>query len=266
MSDFSLVIYTHTDFLELWKIIPYSLKKLNISLPIILLCDNKEPYINLYDFSDIIQYDDNVPYTSRLLSCLAQIKEEYILLIHENTILTRFDNDKINIIKKYVESSELTRVHLSIDHSGYNVYENRRVDKNSCRLNKIILDNNIILTSANGYYHYSVGPSIWNKEKLYSILKEFPNKSYRDVEETKEMDNYMDANGFNICYLGFNPEDTIIYSMGRNMLSYFSYAHITGQRKVVPTHLLGEFEEEIYIMLDECAIIKDDFFKLNFNK
>ena len=50
------------------------------------------------------------------------------------------------------------------------------------------------------------------------------------------------------------------------MLSYFSYAHITGQRKIVSTYLLGDFENEIYNILYNCNIDKEHFFKLDFNK
>lgn len=264
--NFALVIYTHSDFLPLWDIIPHSLNKLNISLPIILLCDKKELYNKYYNFKDIIEYNDNDTYASRLLSCLPKIDEQFILLMHENTILTHFDIEKILIIKKYVENSGLSRVHLSIDHSTTVMDNNEKINKNIFNGEKIFLEKNIVLTKENNYYHYSVGPSIWNKQHLYIILQQFPHKTYRDMEATKEIDYYMAEKGFHICYYGFNKQDNIIQASRRDMIDYFAYFHITGERKIIPRFLLQDLDTTVQEYLKECNINSDDFFKLNFNK
>jgi hypothetical protein len=263
--DFALVIYTHSDFLPLWDIIPYSLNRLKIELPVILLCDNKDLFKDLYNFKDILEYNNDTPYASRLLDCLPHINKNYILLMHENTILTHFCSEKILTIKKFVENSGLSRVHLSIDHSTI-VMEHGRINKSIFNGNKIFLDNNIVLTNEHGYYHYSVGPSIWNKEHLYTILKQFPHKTYRDMEATNEIDDYMRVKGFHICYYGFNENDTIIKGSNRDMLNYFAYFHITGERKIIPRFLLQDLESTVIEYLEACNINVDNFFQLNFNK
>lgn len=277
--DFAVVMYTHSDFLPIWKIISYSLNKLNLSIPIILLCDKKELFTDFYHFKDIIEYktdkpeflnhkfetENDIPYASRLLDCLPFIQEKYIFFTHENDLIITFNLEKILTMKDYMIKSNITRIHLSIDHSTIKYDHNGFVDKNTFIGNRVYLENDVVLTTQNNYYHYSVAPSIWDKEKMYLLLKQFYYKGYREIE-CKEVDTYMMSNGFNICYLGFNDNDKIINNSNRDLLYYNIYLHITGMRKIMPRFLMRDLDPIIQEYLKESNIDINDFFNLNMNK
>jgi hypothetical protein len=97
MSKPAVVIYTHTDMEDVWKIFFGQYKKY-MSEYKTYICVNQyhnsipSEYIQVY-------YDDSKTYTEKLVTSLDQINENIILFTHEDMIL--YSNPNHDLIEKY---------------------------------------------------------------------------------------------------------------------------------------------------------------------
>ncbi len=92
-----LIIYTHTDYNDVWKLCFGQLEKYMSDFEVCLFVNKNNGEIpKRYT---IITYDENDVYTDRLKKCLSKLNDEVILFMHEDMIL--FDTPKIDFIEKY---------------------------------------------------------------------------------------------------------------------------------------------------------------------
>lgn len=93
-----LIIYTHSDYKDVWKLLFGQLKKYLPNQKVYVLSNSEHSEIP--DEYTTIVYDDSKIYTERLKYCLSQIDEEVVLFQHEDMIL--FDEPKVELFNKYI--------------------------------------------------------------------------------------------------------------------------------------------------------------------
>lgn len=97
-----LLLYTHTDCKDVWKIFFNQIDKYLPNIEKIILV-NKDDHNIPFEYQKIF-YNDNLNYTKRITQCLNELNNETILFIHEDMIL--FDNVNHNKISDFIELIE----------------------------------------------------------------------------------------------------------------------------------------------------------------
>jgi len=206
-----LVIYTHTDYLEIFKIQQEHIINIGINIEnIIIFSNTKRPE---YKFTTIC-YNENENYPSRILICLQQINPlhyEYFLFCHDNDIIISYLEDDLDIISKNMKQNNIDRVDLCVQ-----FFDN-------CIIKT---ENNIELIKNNNFYLFSVGPSIWNFNTYFDVIQNSLHCTYRNIEPFAT--NYMKGK-----YNVYNIYSTIFKTyFGRKFINLFSWLHITSDGKI----------------------------------
>lgn len=150
-----LLLYTHTDYKDIWKIFFNQIDKYFPDIKKIILV-NKDDETIPFQYQKIF-YDDVLNYTKRVSQCLDQLQNETILFIHEDMIL--FDNPNYNKINNFIE-----------------LIENEKAD--FIKLIKLDIGNDKIeyypnLIKTPQELMFSVQPTICKSDKLKNIFNLF---------------------------------------------------------------------------------------------
>lgn len=176
-----LVIYSNTDYLDILNIQTDFVQKYS---PILFINKNDLDLTNLFEkYETIIFYDNSLPYAKRVLDCLKQIKEDYILFTHDIDIILNINEPQINSIYDFMLNQSIDRIDLK--HSR-DLLSNLYVDinKNFLLSKELPESNNFMIRQTNvNNYIYNVNPSIWKKNTFLNVLQNFSHKNYRDIEQ-----------------------------------------------------------------------------------
>ena len=179
-------VYSHTDYIDILRIqtdyvFKASFPTVESLLPpgvrgymtlFINKCDYDEHADIFLHYDRVVFYDDTKPYASRLLECLNQITDKYILLIHDIDILLNIDYNTVNQFYRFLEDNSYDRVDLKYTNNFWSPLVVEWPDHDI----RLVKNDNI------GDYIYNVNPSIWNRESFIKMLNIFPDKTYRDIE------------------------------------------------------------------------------------
>jgi hypothetical protein len=146
-----LVIYTHSDYKDVWKLLFGQLQKYLPNQKVYVLSDSTAEEIPS-EYTTIV-YDDSKVYTDRLKESLSQIDEDVVLFQHEDMIL--FDEPKAELFDKYigyVKEEKVDSVKLIY------VMENDVVSE---------LDSTLI---SNAYSKFSIQPTLIKLKNFVSLL------------------------------------------------------------------------------------------------
>jgi hypothetical protein len=227
------IIYGNTDYLDVLEIqTDYMIGRGNLTLFLNTNELNLTELLSKYD--KVIYYDGNDTYAKRLLTCLEQIDDEYFLLIHDIDVLLNVDNQMIENFYTFLKITGFDRIDLK--HSDnkqssliieYNPtkepkkWEPKLVDEITDGIYLIKQDNPID-------YIYNVNPSIWKKTALLDIVRTFPNKTYRSIEE---MDVQQFCKKFKVFKI--NTINKILCGYF-NCIEGFKFLHISHSGKLLP--------------------------------
>jgi len=224
-----IVVYSNTDYCDILKIeTDYILKNKN---NILFINKNTLNLQQIYSsYQEVVFYDNNLPYSSRLLQCLEQIKEEHILLTHDIDIVLSMEQEKIENLKNLMIEQNLDRIDLK--HSNKTQSDSYiELDKN-CNLSRLCNTTpncEMFLMKQNDInnYIFNVNPSIWKVSTLKNILKTFPEKTYRNIED---LDVQYYCRKFNIYKIFSNNYIKCGYY---NCLDFYKFLHITHSGKIL---------------------------------
>jgi len=209
-----IAIYSHSDFFDILEIQIECFKKIFKDTSInIYLFTNKHcdfcPYDNLI-------YDDTLPYASRVLSCITQIKNNnYILVLHENDALITFDKVFIDLLLQKMKDNNINSLEL------------KQLDKPVN--DEIIINNNISISRKTIDYVFSVQPTIWLKLSLVNLLSKFSSLTYRTIE-SPDVHSYV-RNNYNAYILNDRQSiQTIWYRVSK----HFVFIHLTSRELLLP--------------------------------
>lgn len=165
MKDLALVLYSHSDYSDLWEI---AFKKINQFFKI----EKKYIFVNkinsndIYDFTPVY-YDEKLNYNKRIIQCLDQINDKYILFLHEDMILYNHAN-----IKKFLEKYKFL-----CENSKFKYF---RLIKSGIS-SSIQIDQNIFEITEQDFC-FSITPSIWEKDTFFKICSTLPAMNIWDLE------------------------------------------------------------------------------------
>jgi len=232
------IVYSHTEFLDILLTQTHHLKSYDNKILLINKSDMQldELYSN---YKEIIFYDDELPYASRLLE-LSNLYSEHALIIHDiDIVINRDDSVMEHLLEKMVEL-DMDRIDLQ--------YQNiKRTNNTTGELLDIELkptgdtklqipfdwenheDLRFYLTKQDdvNHYIYNVNPSIWKISTLMEVMTEFKDETYRSIENppTQEF-----CKKYNIYKL-YGPH---ILCGGMGCLPFFQFIHITHGGKLLP--------------------------------
>jgi len=215
----SYVVYSHNEFKDILQIQTDYLKK--VEDKILLINYNDKDLNHIYSqYKQVIFYDDELPYASRLLS-LSRLDIEYVLFIHDIDILIIKNDEVINYFTNVMEKEEIDRIDLQVRY----LWDLDNMDK----FNTTFEGTNIELrkqTNINNFI-YNVNPSIWKLSTFLDIMNKFKDETYRSIELVTQdycskfkiyklfSDNYMSCGWF-------------------SCLPFFQFLHITHGGNLLP--------------------------------
>jgi hypothetical protein len=210
------VIYSNTDYLDILNVQTEYLK--SIENKVLLINFNNLDLNSLYsNYSEIIFYNDEDPYATRLLN-LSKVSDKYILFIHDIDILISKNNAVLENFISYMEQAQIDRIDLQVRNSW---------DRSN--QSKIFIDNIELRKQDNeNNYIYNVNPSIWKLSSLMSVMKTFSNETYRTIEL---MPTQLYCKQFNVYKL---YSDKYINCGWFSCLEIFEFIHITHHGKLLP--------------------------------
>ena len=190
LSDtLAFILYSHS---SLEWVLPAFVGQQQECFPI--LC----PKYLFYDrYLDIAEYDCKVyleedKYSKRLLTCLEQVEEDFVIIHHEDMIF--FDDVDMDHFRYYLEIMRTSDIsYLKLLKGGLSQQPAQEYMKGVQKLQD------------DEPYRYAVQPAIWRKTDLLKILKQFDNNSIYELE-VGGVAQFMVDNGYK-CLFAFNEGD-----------------------------------------------------------
>jgi hypothetical protein len=178
MNKPTLVIYTHTDMVDVWKVF-FGQHKKYMSDYKTYVCVNQHHNDIPSEYTQVY-YDDSKSYTERLVESLDQINENIILFTHEDMIL--YSNPNHELIEQYtnhISENLADSVKLLYAEDGSNEikspFDETLIVNN---LSKLSIQPTLMLKSVLRNTAYGSGKlSIWKfEESITSIGRDFSSR------------------------------------------------------------------------------------------
>lgn len=188
-NELAFILYSHS---SLEWILPTFIGQQQECFPIECnkyLFYNKDFYIADYDCK---VYSDSDKYSKRLLTCLEQIKEDFVLIHHEDMIF--FDDVDMDQFSYYLEIMKTSDIsYIKLLKGGL-----------SAQPAQVYMEG-VQKLQDDEPYRYAVQPAIWRKSELLKILQHFDNCSIYDLE-VGGVAQFMFEKGYK-CLFAFNEGD-----------------------------------------------------------
>ena len=238
------VVYSNTDYLPILRIQSDYIAK--YSNKILFINNNSTlDLIDIYSkYDNVIFYNNNTPYATRLFDCLTQLSYSHILLIHHIDILLYSDEEILNKLLHTMSVHNIDRIDLK--------YTSDTISPNNIEFSDSI---SLIQQKDIGKYIYNVNPSIWKRESFLSILSKFKHCGYRDVEG---LDMQIFCSNYNI----YKIHSPMFVRCGYfECVDFFKFLHISHGGKLLRlndsrTTIYGQSYDDIY---DEYKTIVDKY-------
>jgi len=228
-----LLLYTHTDCKDIWRIFFNQIDKYLPHVQKIILVNKDDSDIPL-EYQKIF-YNENLNYTKRVAHCLEQLHNETVLFIHEDMIL--FNNLNYNKINDFIELIEedkadfikLIKVDVGSDKTEY--YPN--------------------LIKSSQELMFSVQPTICKSNKLKNIFSLFDCNIWnfeKQVSIACLHFKYLN------CFMASTNKDKKrgLFHYDSNIFPYIATAIVKGKWNY------SEYKNELDILFDEYKINKDE--------
>jgi len=228
----NFVIYTHTDYLDVLTIQTDYCEK--IYNKVLFINENSLDLSDIYSkYERVCFYKNEDPYSKRLIQCLNQIEDDYIVFFHDIDILINMNPNTIITLHDFLKTKKYDRIDLkhtesinsSLIYECLNIHDHLTWGK--C---DTVNDTNMFLIKQDDprEYIYNVNPSIWRRETLLEIMNKFPTKTYRTIED---MDVQLFCKKYNIFKLYSKHK----YECGYfNCVEDFKFLHISHNGKLLP--------------------------------
>lgn len=203
----SFVLYTHSSYNDCWKaFFGRNKKHFNLEFDNYYIFTNK---INnkIDDRFEPVFYRDSDSYTDRLLSCLTQIKNDYVFFTHEDMIL--YNDVNLEYMRECIEAIQhvdfikMLKGGGSKDLSVDIQYQDSKVLK---------------ITPFSFEYLFAIQPSLWNKKSFIELVKNNLNQNIWEFESKGQ--SFCRNNGFQSLYTYVANADTQRGTAHFNSITY----------------------------------------------
>lgn len=216
MPTSEIVIFTHTDYNDIWHIITQTLTEIIGTKIAIYFAINKDVSISFKKYL----YTESNTYPQRIIEILKQSQSDYILFFHDNDILMSFNNNKYEKLLDFMKTDNITRLILGVlpSKTFYKQIDSIMIGKADENCSEAFLT------------PYDVGPSIWNRIDLINIMSKFINETYRTIESSAIQEECKKYTIVGICYIN----TPVKFTQGRPFSTDFSFCHILLRGKWIP--------------------------------
>lgn len=242
----TFIIYSHTDSKDIWSLLSEKIKLIDdVHEKIIAINDDSADYF-IDGFNRVVKYNDSFKYSDKLLQVFEKIETIYIVLIHDNDVIIKFNN---KLFESLLQSCTYNNIDLCMFHVG-------AVDSNE----KIkVLGEDIIgcvndKKSPHVFLPYNVGPTIWKMESYKKALLAAPSTGYREIE-TSSVRDYCKDKLRAFAFLA-NPAKKSMYVIGRPFYYDFQFLHMFCGRKMMKSHLYMDQEDNFVQIVEKYPAIK----------
>jgi hypothetical protein len=209
MDSLSLVLYTHSDYKDLWPVLstspfPSCQKMCAVN------ASTQTP--SLPSFS-VIQYNDALSYSEKVLFLLNSIKTEYIWFMHDNDILQTMSEKGLEELLHAMNEHRIDRLMFGIISASTPTLQT-----------ETIAIGPVTNTTPHFITPYDVGPSIWRTSAFKAAMNHVKGMGYRDIE-TSSIQNFCKQN---LQMWGFYRHSSLrsMYCIGRPFPESFQFLHI----------------------------------------
>ena len=231
-EDICLLLYTHSEFEDLWKI---NFDYIDKSFPFLkryVAIDNKNSIINKKDefkIDKIIQYNDGNTYAEKMITILNEIDTAYVFFTHDNNII--YKNDHTIFFNLFNKLKEINGDRL--------VFELEQ-SLHKSPIIKVDGENAGLQLTTDYYYYFNVQTGIWKTSSYLDIFKTFPQSTYRTIEDSN-IQEYVRSKYkvYRLATMG-----PIFKSVGFIFPTYFHFLHITMRRQWVSFHIFQDLQED----------------------
>jgi len=177
-----ILLYSHSDYNDIWDVCFGQIYKyINIDDIEIIFCVNSLNNYKIDNRINVLNYNDNLVYTDRILSVLDSIKYKYILFLHEDWIITKKLN--INVINTYIDIMEQNNLYHIRSYKNYGPCERIVYE----RVIETPFEDNILKSIPfNAENFVSLQPGIWEKnvfKEIFSLhCKNLENRINNDLD------------------------------------------------------------------------------------
>ena len=243
--DVSFLFYTHTDNRDLWPILYKSIASLpkeNAKFFAVNFSD-----VDLIDpcAGQILTYNDSELYSQKLEYLLKLIPTKYVVLIHDNDLITEFD---IDLFKSLVIACEKNDIDRCIFGVAAKDAPNRLCLQDDHFIGQI---NHI--TSPHFLLPYDVSPSIWKTSSYLRLLSDLSPTHYRDIERSPIVERCKkDLKMYGFLTHSLLPSK---YVIGRPFYPKFSFLHIFCSRMLMEREMYMDQIENFDKIMCEFPVI-----------
>lgn len=158
-------VYTNSDYFDILYPCIKRIRKYLPKVKLYVAANKNDDLLNKFNAIHI-EYDNEKIYSNRMYDSLLQIKDDYIVYMHEDMILYKSPD-----YKKIVDLANIMHIE-KIDFIRFCINDGTQVKEEIAGTN---------LRSYDGEYYFSVQPSIWNVNSLRQFMKH-ENKNIWDLE------------------------------------------------------------------------------------
>ncbi len=216
MEKVTLLLYTHTEYSDLWPIFldepfPRAISRI-IAMNKTKNTQQLQPYI---DHGFIIHmYDDQLSYSEKIISCLKEIHTPYVWFVHDNDILQSFHQKTFDEVIHCLDEQRIDRLMFGI------------VSKEGGEIQNPLLHIGRVNYKTTPHFitPYDVGPSIWRVSAFARAMESVKGVGYREIESS-EIQNFCKEN-LNMWGFFTHPQQKSSYVIGRPFPESFQYLHL----------------------------------------
>ena len=225
------IVYSHTDYCDIWPIYFSQTKKYFDVCPNKIIFVNQKSDLVPKEYLQII-YNDKKTYTKRLIDCFKQVKKlgfDIGFFDHEDMFL--YDYPKIDKVEKYAKAVEKKYFDfVKLIKGGDFIAEESIIDETLFELD---LKSNWI---------FSIQPSFWNIDRFLDLLKKhknegiwvFEEKAQKTCRNLKIKGAFSDSNG----------EKIGIHHFSNDVYPYVATAVVKGRWNVKEYPILEKILQE----------------------
>jgi len=213
--DPTILIYSHTSYEDILLICMSRIEKYMPWAKYAVCINNKtwlkDKFVN-FKYDAIYEYDESTPYATRLICILSQVKDKYVIFLHDNNVLVDFvQKDKFISVSR--DFYNLNGDQLRLFYGGVDSSEKKT---------------EALYCIKKGYF-YSVSPALWKRESLLSLMVPFKHIAYREIECNEVQNHAIHLN----TYLLRCEDDYLIPGEGHYYSHIFPLTHVTREGKWV---------------------------------
>ena len=232
-DDICFLLYTHSDFEDMWQLnfdqldatFPHSSMKRVVAINRTNEIVAKQADYNIDTF---ITYNDTDTYAQKMVTILSQINTPYVLFSHDNNIILHNDATIFAKLFATFKAVNADRLVLEIEQS---VHKSPVIQ---------VSEQAGIQQTTDYYYYFNVQTGIWKTHVYLDIFRQFSTYTYRDIENP-EVQQYVRTK-YKVYRLA--NVTGIVRAVHFLFPHYFQFLHVTMRQQWVGFHIFQDLEHE----------------------